>query len=143
MRSWLNNPLVFRAMSAAASNSLAHRPTIIFPPLAVSPRKACVLLDCGNTHLYELLRDGELDSYLDGRARRITVESIRRRIAQLLATASATGTASEDRPQRHLSRKAQNECADRKPQKCNAPGRGRPHKRQLTTADRTPLNITP
>src|SRR5262245_55294238 len=64
-------------------------------PLAVSPRKACVLLDCGNTHLYELLRNGELESYLDGRARRITMESIHRRITRLLASASGTGPATE------------------------------------------------
>jgi excisionase family DNA binding protein len=63
-------------------------------PLAVSPRQACVLLNVGLTRLYQLLRDGELASYRDGRARRITMKSIRRRIARLLA-ASATGAATE------------------------------------------------
>jgi hypothetical protein len=44
--------------------------------LVVRPRRACHLLDCGITRLYELLRDGE--SFLDGRSRKITVDSIRR-----------------------------------------------------------------
>lgn len=68
-------------------------------PLAVSPRQACVLLNIGVTRLYELLRGGELESYLDGRARRITMDSIRRRVARLVAGASASGTATEDMPQ--------------------------------------------
>jgi len=53
-------------------------------PLVVSPRVACVMLNIGTTRLYQLIGAGELDSYLDGRVRRITVESIRRRIARLL-----------------------------------------------------------
>ena len=65
-------------------------------PLAASPREACVLLNVGVTRLYQLLRDGELESYLDGRARRITMASIRRRVTRLLASTSATGTATED-----------------------------------------------
>jgi hypothetical protein len=39
----------------------------------------------GNTRLYELLSAGELESYLDGRARRITMASIRTRVARLVA----------------------------------------------------------
>src|SRR5262249_23422067 len=39
-------------------------------PLAVSPRVAWHLLGCGNTHGYELLDAGELESYRDGRSRR-------------------------------------------------------------------------
>jgi excisionase family DNA binding protein len=86
------------------------------PPLAVSPRKACVLLDCGNTHLYQLLRDGELESYLDGRARRITMDSIKRRVARLLASASATGVSTEVTHQpRPPGRTAHDEWADRNP----------------------------
>jgi excisionase family DNA binding protein len=71
-------------------------------PLAVTPRQACFLLSVCNTHLYELIRSGELESYLDGRARRITMHSIHRRIKRLLVSASATGPATEDtpRPQR-------------------------------------------
>jgi excisionase family DNA binding protein len=46
-------------------------------PLAVSPRQVCFLLSVGTTRLYELIRAGELQAYYEGRARRITVESIR------------------------------------------------------------------
>jgi excisionase family DNA binding protein len=66
-------------------------------PLAVSPRQACRLLAIGNTHLYELIRRGELQSYRDGRARRITMQSIRARVARLAGTASALS----DAPQPH------------------------------------------
>jgi len=58
-------------------------------PLAVSPRQACVLLNVGLTRLYELLGSGELESYLDGRSRRITMRSIRRRIKRLLKDSGA------------------------------------------------------
>src|SRR5262245_57971134 len=68
-------------------------------PLAVTPRQACILLGVGNTRLYQLIRNGELESYLDGRARRITMRSIHRRITRLLASASATSTATADTPQ--------------------------------------------
>ena len=87
-------------------------------PLAVTPRQACVLLGVGNTRLYQLIRGGELESYLHGRARRITMHSIHRRITRLLASASATGTATEDTPQsRRPGRKAEHErcSAHRRP----------------------------
>jgi excisionase family DNA binding protein len=61
-----------------------------FEPFAVSPRQACLLLGIGNTRLYQLIGNGELETYLDGRSRRITMESIRCRITQLLAAAGAT-----------------------------------------------------
>src|SRR5690348_8110811 len=40
-------------------------------PLAVPPKRACLLLSIGMTRLYELLSSGELDSFHIGRARRI------------------------------------------------------------------------
>jgi hypothetical protein len=43
------------------------------------------MLGCGPTYGYQLLEAGELDSYLDGGARKITVESIKARIARRLA----------------------------------------------------------
>jgi excisionase family DNA binding protein len=61
-------------------------------PLAVSPRQACVLLGIGTTRLYQLIGNGELVSYQEGRARRITMQSIRARVARL-AAAAATGDA--------------------------------------------------
>jgi hypothetical protein len=44
--------------------------------LVVSPRRARHMLNCGNTRLYELLAAGELDSFLDGRSRKITVSHL-------------------------------------------------------------------
>jgi excisionase family DNA binding protein len=54
-------------------------------PLVVRPRVAWRLLDCGNAYGYRLIAAGELESYRDGRARKITVESIRRYIKRRLA----------------------------------------------------------
>jgi excisionase family DNA binding protein len=59
-----------------------------FEPLAVSPRQACLLLGIGNTRLYQLIGAGELVSYNEGRARRITTASIRERVARLAGASS-------------------------------------------------------
>jgi hypothetical protein len=45
-------------------------------PLVVSPRQAMQLLNCGKTRLFELLAAGELESYLDGKSRKIVFDSI-------------------------------------------------------------------
>ena len=52
--------------------------------LLAKPRTACRMLACGNTRLYELLAAGELESFLDGRSRKITVDLIDRFIARRL-----------------------------------------------------------
>ena len=44
-----------------------------------------MLLNCGRTRVYELLAAGELDSFRDGRARKITIASIHRYIERRLA----------------------------------------------------------
>jgi hypothetical protein len=44
------------------------------------------MLGCGPTYGYELLERGELESFLDGGARKITVDSIKAYIAKKLAT---------------------------------------------------------
>jgi hypothetical protein len=59
-------------------------------PLVVSPRRAQEMLDLGVTKFYELLP--ELDSYKDGKSRKITVASIHAYIGRRLAE-SRTGTA--------------------------------------------------
>ena len=58
-------------------------------PIVVRPRQACILLGCGMTYLFNLLNEGELESYLDGRSRLITLASIKARIARKLAEAQA------------------------------------------------------
>ena len=57
----------------------------ILEALVVSPHQTGVLLNCGRTRVYELLAAGELDSFRDGRARKITVASIHRYIERRLA----------------------------------------------------------
>ena len=52
-------------------------------PLAVSPRQACLLLGIGNTRLYQLIGNGDLVAYKEGRSRRITMASIRDRVTRL------------------------------------------------------------
>jgi len=62
-------------------------------PFSVSPREACRLLSIGTTRLYELLADGELQSYVEGnRARRILLQSIRAYIDRRVAHAAAQST---------------------------------------------------
>ena len=58
-------------------------------PLAVSPRQACVLLGIGNTRLYQLIGAGELITYHEGRARRVTMASVRARVARLAGPGNA------------------------------------------------------
>ena len=53
--------------------------------LLVKPKAAWRMLGCGNTHGYKLLAAGEIESFCDGRARKITVASIHRYIARRLA----------------------------------------------------------
>ena len=62
-------------------------------PLVVRPKRAWHMLDCGNTRGYELVKAGELESFLDGRSRKITVESIHRYIARKLAAEGASEAA--------------------------------------------------
>jgi hypothetical protein len=61
-------------------------------PLVVKPKVAWQMLACSNTHGYELLAAGELESFRDGRSRKITVESIHRLIARRLAAEKAAST---------------------------------------------------
>jgi hypothetical protein len=72
-------------------------------PLVVKPKVAWQMLACSNTRGYELLATGKLDSFLDGRSRKITVESIHRYIAQRLASSQGT-TAQSQLPRRKRGR---------------------------------------
>jgi hypothetical protein len=72
-------------------------------PLVVRPRDARKLLgSCGTERLYGLLNSGELESFVDGRARWIVVASIHRYIANRLATSggSPAKTPATDAPRR-------------------------------------------
>jgi excisionase family DNA binding protein len=56
----------------------------------VRPNDACRMLACGRKRVYQLLADGHLQSFKDGRARKITVSSIQQYIARGLTAASPT-----------------------------------------------------
>jgi hypothetical protein len=58
------------------------------------------MLACSNTRGYELLNSGELESFLDGRSRKITVESIRQYIARRMKPV-INPPRCRNRPQRH------------------------------------------
>jgi excisionase family DNA binding protein len=58
-------------------------------PLVVSPSRACQMLDCGQAHLYQLLKAGELKSYQSGKSRKILTVSIEEYVERMLADAAA------------------------------------------------------
>jgi hypothetical protein len=53
-------------------------------PLVVGMAKAGFLLDCGRDHLYDLIHAGELESFLQGARRKITMRSLQALIAKRL-----------------------------------------------------------
>jgi hypothetical protein len=52
------------------------RNTYKIQPLIVSPSQACVMLSIGMTQCYALMNSGALESFKDGKSRKITVRSI-------------------------------------------------------------------
>ena len=66
---------------------LATSPSSDTVPIVVKPKDARRMLACGQTRLYELLATGELQSFNDGRSRKILVASIHQYIAKLLSAA--------------------------------------------------------
>jgi hypothetical protein len=71
-------------MSASHSSSLRSSAAPV-TPIAVSPADAGRLLSLGGSRIYALMRSGELESYVDGRARRVTVASISAYVARRVA----------------------------------------------------------
>jgi excisionase family DNA binding protein len=57
-------------------------------PLVAGMAKTKVLLDTGTDKIYDLIKAGELDSYMEGNRRKITMESIERLIQRRLETAA-------------------------------------------------------
>jgi excisionase family DNA binding protein len=93
--SWYRLPPTARCITMPTSTlSSGFRSSTSPPsvaPLAVSPREACRLLSLGMSRLYGLMRAGKLQSYEDGRARRIPMASIHAYIARRLADADSVG----------------------------------------------------
>ena len=80
-----------------ARPEVTGRSTAAVEPLLVRPRDAWRMLGCGNTRGYELLAGGELEHFLDGRSRKITVASIHRYIARRLAGSGANAAVPQSR----------------------------------------------
>jgi excisionase family DNA binding protein len=70
-------------------------------PLAVPPKVAAQMLGYGVTHLYKLLNRNELQSYLDGGARRILVTSINAYVARKLEASSKPARRGPGRPRKN------------------------------------------
>jgi excisionase family DNA binding protein len=76
-----------KARTKPATPSAARRQTkltqntqsgsVTLKPLVTDVRGACQLLGCSRDQIYALLHAGEIASYLDGRARRIVIASLR------------------------------------------------------------------
>jgi excisionase family DNA binding protein len=58
-------------------------------PLSVRPAGAARMLGLGLSKLYELIREGELTAYTVGRARFITVASVREYVARQIKAAGS------------------------------------------------------
>ena len=54
-------------------------------PLVVSVKKGCTILGSGVTRLYELINAGEIQSYRDGKSRKVVVASLRAFVARQIA----------------------------------------------------------
>jgi hypothetical protein len=53
--------------------------------LVVPPKGACRMLSCSITRLYELLNSREIESYRDGKSRKVVVASIRSYVSRQIA----------------------------------------------------------
>lgn len=84
-------PISLPGAGAARSQSADIPPvSALSVSLVVPPRQACRMLAIGLTKLYELLNAGELESYLHGGSRRITVASVNAYVARRLAAGKAS-----------------------------------------------------
>jgi hypothetical protein len=84
-------------MSAAPSATRHTSLTTEVGPLVVGPNRAMVILDCGRTRLYELIEAGEIDTYLDGASRKITVHSLCAYVQRKLEAAGSSSVRPKSR----------------------------------------------
>ena len=81
-------------MKKRHKNSAATKPAKpSVRPLVVGTTEARRLGGWGKTKIFELIAAGELESFLDGRVRRITLASIEARIQRKLQEAKAAASA--------------------------------------------------
>ena len=57
-------------------------PIVVIEPLVVKPTTAARMIDCGGTKIWELCKQGVLDTIQVGADKRVTVESIKRYVAK-------------------------------------------------------------
>jgi hypothetical protein len=57
-------------------------------PLATSVKGACRILDCGPTRMNELIKSRVVESYKDGKSRKLVVQSLIDYVARLRAEAA-------------------------------------------------------
>ena len=74
--------------------------SIEIQPICVPPKTAGQMLGYGLTRVYALMRSGELASFLDGGARRITTASITAYVARKLETSSKPVRRGPGRPKK-------------------------------------------
>jgi excisionase family DNA binding protein len=72
-------------------------PIALDAPFVASPNQAMRVIQVSRKKLYELINTGELESYTEGKSRRITVRSINEYIERRLAAEAARRRAASDR----------------------------------------------
>jgi hypothetical protein len=88
---------------------------VAIEPLAVPTRVAWHMMGISNAHGYKLVELGEIDSYLEGRVRKVTVASIKAYIARKLAEAkkdSAGPVRTEKATATSVARRAERKAAE-------------------------------
>jgi excisionase family DNA binding protein len=68
---------VSSAEATVSTNKRKQRPAVDEHALVTSISGTCVLLNASRDSVYDLIKRKELDSFLDGRRRKVTVSSIK------------------------------------------------------------------
>lgn len=76
-------------LAAAATSPTFEGAIVLGRPLVASPNQAMMAIGVSRRKLYELINSGELASYTEGKARRITVKSIAEYVERRLAAEAA------------------------------------------------------
>lgn len=111
----------FSSVSGALAATLSAHPfdaimlgtALAIEPLAVPTRVAWHLMGISNAHGYKLIEQNEINSYLEGRVRKVTVASIKAYIARKLAAAKkdATPARTEKATAASVARRAERKAA--------------------------------
>jgi hypothetical protein len=107
---------------------------IAIEPISVGTKTAWHMMGISNAHGYKLVEQGEIDSYLEGRVRKVTVASIKSYIARKLAAAKKDAGG----PVRTEKATAAS-VASRAERKAAEGSRGRPRTKPAPTAAPAPI----